>query len=79
MRTRRFLAAAVVAALPLFVGALDAPPPRPSSDDTHPAHRVTERPSGPRWLQAFGVDSGTAWLLSRAYSDSVVTRFAIAL
>ena len=79
MRTRRFLAAAVVAALPLFIGALHAPPPRSASAETPPAHHITEHPSGPRWLQAFGVDADTAWLISRAFSRSEVKRFAIAL
>lgn len=46
MRTRRFLAAAVLAALPLVAGALDATP----------ARGVIERPDDPRWLHALGVD-----------------------
>ena len=79
MRTRRFLAAAVVAALPLVVGALHAPPPRSAAADTQPAHHVAEGPGGPRWLYAHGTDYGTAWLLSGAYSSSLMTRFAIAM
>ena len=46
MRTRRFLAAVVLAALPLAAGALDAAP----------AQHVIERSDGPRWLHALGVD-----------------------
>ena len=77
MRTRRFLAATVVAALPLFVGALHAPPP-PSTADAAPAHHVTERRSGPHWLAAWGYDLGSAWLLSGVYGDSW-TRLGVAL
>lgn len=46
MRTRRFLAAAVLAALPLVAGTLHATPTR----------HVIERPDAPRWLHALGVD-----------------------
>ena len=46
MRTRRFLAAAVLAALPLVAGALHATP----------TGHVIERPDDPRWLHALGVD-----------------------
>lgn len=46
MRTRRFLAAVVLAALPLVAGALHATP----------TFHVTERPGDPRWLHALGVD-----------------------
>ncbi len=46
MRTRRFLAAGVLAALPLVAGALGATP----------AQHVIERPDDPRWLHALGVD-----------------------
>ncbi len=53
MRTRRFLAAVVLAALPLLAGALDATP----------ARHVIERPDGPRWLYSLGVDWGYALAL----------------
>ena len=46
MRTRRFLAAAVLAALPLIAGALDVTPTR----------HANEGPDRPRWLHALGVD-----------------------
>lgn len=46
MRTRRFLAAVVLAALPLVAGALHATPNR----------HVIERPHDTRWLHALGVD-----------------------
>lgn len=46
MRSRRFLAAVVLAALPLVAGSLDATP----------AQHVIERSDGPRWLHALGVD-----------------------
>ena len=54
MRTRRFLAAVVLAALPLFAGALDATP----------AQHVIERPDGPRWLHSLGLDWDYALALS---------------
>lgn len=46
MRTRRFLAAAVLTALPLVAGALQATP----------TGHVIEPPDDPRWLHALGVD-----------------------
>ena len=46
MRTRRFLAAVVLAALPLVAGALDVTP----------TQHAIERPDRPRWLHALGVD-----------------------
>lgn len=66
MRTRRLLAAAVVAALPLFVGTLHAPPPR-STTDTAPMQHVTEPPSGPRWLYVAGMDWDSAWAVGQAF------------
>ena len=54
MRTRRFLAAVVLAALPLAGGALDATP----------AQHVIERPDGPRWLHSLGLDWDYALVLS---------------
>ena len=70
MRTRRFLAATVVAALPFFAGAVQAPPPASTADDAAPAHHVTKRPSGPRWLLAWGVDYDIAMLISECYGGS---------
>ena len=55
MRTRRFLAAAVLAALPLVAGALNATP----------ALHTVERPDGPRWLYALGFDWETAVAISQ--------------
>ena len=54
MRTRRFLAAVVLAALPLGAGALDATP----------TQHVIERPDGPRWLHSLGLDWDYALVLS---------------
>lgn len=66
MRTRRLLAAAVVAALPLFVGTLHAPLPR-STADTAPTHRLADHADGPRWLYASGMDWDAAWGLGEAF------------
>ncbi len=55
MRTRRFLAAAVLAALPLVAGALDV---------TSTQHAI-EGPDHPRWLHALGVDWDFALLLGQ--------------
>ena len=55
MRTRTLVAAAVLMALPLFVGTLHAPPPR-STAVAAPAHHAAERP-GPRWLYVTGTRS----------------------
>ena len=53
MRTRRLMAAAVLAALPLVVGTLHASPPR-STDVTASA------------LYALGVSWNTAWAIGEA-------------
>lgn len=55
MRTRRFLAAVVLAALPLVAGGLDATP----------AQHAVERPDGPRWLHAMGIDWDYAVLIGQ--------------
>ena len=52
-RTRRLLAAATLAALPLVAGALQNGP-EPTTADTDRARHVTERPNGPRWFIATG-------------------------
>ena len=54
MRTRRLLAAVVLAALPLVAGALDATP----------MQHVIERQDGPRWLHSLGLDWDYALVLS---------------
>ena len=49
-RTRRLLAAATLAALPLVVGALQSGRgPTTDDADTARARSITERPDGPRW------------------------------
>ena len=58
MRTRRFLAAMVLAALPLVAGALHATPSR----------HADERPDGPRWLHSLGLD----WDYAIALSERLV-------
>lgn len=55
MRTRRFLAAVVLAALALVGGALHATP----------TPLVIERPGDPRWLHALGVDWDYSLYLGR--------------
>lgn len=55
MRMRRSLAAAMLAALPLLVGALSADP-RPAEADAAGAAYVSGRPSGPRALWWAGID-----------------------
>ena len=55
MRTRRFLAAAVLAALPLFAGTPDATP----------TQHVIERPDSPRWLYGMGFDWDVAILIGQ--------------
>lgn len=78
MRTRKLLAATVVAALPLFVGAVHTPPPPSTADDAAPAHHVTKRQNGPRWLLAWGVDYEIATLVGDLYGGSW-TGFAVTL
>ncbi len=59
MKTRKVLAAAALAALPLFNGAMHAGPQRSAADAARAPH-VTERSSGPRALYWAGVDGETA-------------------
>ncbi len=58
-RTRRLLAAATLAALPLFAGA-GQPGPHRTADDADRTRHFTERPGGPRALYWAGVDAETA-------------------
>ena len=64
MRTRRLMAAAVLAALPLVVGTLHASPPR-STGVTAPVHEAAEH-AGPQWLSALGMSWDTAWVIGEA-------------
>ena len=59
MRERRFLAATMLAALPLLVGALQSDP-RLSEADAAGATYAVEHPGGPRALWWAGVDGETA-------------------
>ncbi len=78
MRTRKLLAAVVLAALPLFTGTLDAPPPPPTTD-TAPSHHVAERPSGPRWLHSIGFDWGWTWASAYVYAGgNPIAAYALA-
>lgn len=65
MRTRRFLAATMLAALPLLVGTLQSDV-RLSGADADGATYMAERPSGPRALWWAGVDGETAALAGLA-------------
>ncbi len=51
MTTRKILASATLAALPLVVGAMQAGPPRGAADAARTRHAI-ERPSGPQWTYA---------------------------
>ena len=62
MRMRRFLAAAVVAALPLLGGALHAAPALPAADAASEQH-VIGSPGGPQWLYWSGWDWDSALAL----------------
>ena len=55
MKTRRLLAGAILAALPLLVGALQSAP-LPAEADANGATYASGRPSGPRALWWAGVD-----------------------
>ncbi len=77
MRTRRLMAAAALAALPLLVGTLHASPPR-STVVSAPAHDAAERP-GPRWLYLTGTDWGTALTIGEAMAGCTGCWKAIAI
>lgn len=78
MRTRKLLAAAVVVALPFFVGTLNASPPR-STADTAPTHHVAERPNAPRWLHSIGFDWGWRWASAYVYAGgNPIAAYALA-
>ena len=59
MKTRKALAAATLAALPLFAGAAQAGPP-PAAEDAAEDRRITARAGGPRVLYSVGVGGETA-------------------
>lgn len=67
MRMRRFLAAAVVAALPLLVGTLHAAPVLHAADAASEQH-VMESPGGPQWLYWAGWDWDSAMMFGEAYA-----------
>ena len=62
MKTRKALAAATLAALPLYAGATQ-PPPIPETSDTARQRSVVEQSNGPRALYWAGVDGETASLI----------------
>jgi len=66
MRTRRLLAATLLAALPLLVGALQSDP-RLSEAAAAGATSATGSPSGPRALWWAGVDGEAAILASLGF------------
>ena len=55
MRKRTALAAAILAALPLAVGTLQANPARPADADR--TQGAVEQPDGPRWIYVTGEGS----------------------
>ena len=62
MKTRKALAAATLAALPLYAAAT-LPPPLSETSDTARPGSVVEQPNGPRALYWAGVDGETAALI----------------
>lgn len=62
MRTRRFLAAAVLAALTLYSGGLEVPPPQATTDEE--SAQVINGPGTARFLLASGYDLRTAWRIA---------------
>ena len=78
MKTRKVLAAAALAALPLFTGTMHAGPDRAAADAPRHAN-AAERSGGPRALYWAGVDGGTAVgaRLALAYSPGLA--WAVAL
>ena len=77
MKTRKVLAAAALAALPLFSGAMHAGPPRDAADARAP--QVTERSSGPRALYWAGVDGATVGMAYPAFSHQPGLAWLVAL
>ena len=59
MTTRKVLAAATLAALPLFTGAAPTGSHRAEAEAARNRH-VVERPSGPQWAYSVGADVKTA-------------------
>ncbi len=66
MKTRRLLAATMLAALPLLVGALQ-PDPRVAEAETAGATYAAERPGGPKALWWAGVGGEAAILGSLGF------------
>ena len=79
MRTRRFFAAAVLAAVTLCVGTLNAPPSG-SAETAEFATHATETGNGPRALYSTGI----TWKFSRAIASLLIgssesTRLVVAV
>ena len=62
MRKRTVLAAAILAALPLAAGTLQADPARPADADR--TQGAVEQPDGPRWIYITGERSHLPNLLT---------------
>ena len=78
MKTRKVLAAAALAALPLFNGAMHAGPHREAADAGRAPH-VTERSSGPRALYWAGVEGEDAVMVYPALSHNLGLAWLVAL
>ena len=60
MTTRKALAVATLAALPMFVAASQSLPAPLATHAEPPAWGMTPQPAGPHWLWAFGVGGDEA-------------------
>ena len=78
MKTRKVLAAATLAALPLFAGAMH-PGSHPAAADAARGPNVTERSSGPRVLYWAGVEGQTAVMAYPAYIHNSGLAWFVAL
>lgn len=77
MKTRRFLAAAVLAALTLYSGGLEAPPPQPTTDEA--SAQAIDGPDTAQWLRGAGISWKESWRFSGWFGTNTWVRVSITL
>lgn len=76
MKTRRFLAAAVLAALTLYSGGLEAPPTQPTDKAST---QVIDGPDTAQWLRGAGISWKESWRFSGWFGTNTWVRVSITL
>lgn len=77
MKARRHLAAAVLAAVTLCVGTLNAPLPQSTANEA--TTQVIDGPGTAQWLLIIGFSRSVAWHASGWVSSDLIMRIRVAL